>query len=81
MPNETCAWKRVHGEGNQQQLSFLAIVVDDVLHIYNKNAACDHLYEVMRSERIPNVTVQSLSENNPITQCCGVSGQVEEEKV
>ena len=72
MPNETCVWKRVHGEGNQQQVSFLVIVVDDVLHIYNKKKARDHLYEAMSKDGIPNVTVQSLSDNNPIS-FCGIS--------
>jgi hypothetical protein len=81
MPNEPSVWKRVHGEGDQREVSFLVIVVDDVLHIYNEKAARDHLYEVMRDEGILNVTVRPLLDDNPITQRCRVSGQVEEVKV
>jgi len=72
MPNDTCVWKREHGTRDQKQISIVAIVVDDVLHVYNKLAAREHLYKVMRDERIPNVTVQPLSEDTPIS-FCGIS--------
>ncbi len=41
----------------------------------------DHLYEVMRDEGILNVNVRPLLDDNPITQRCGVSEQVDEVKV
>jgi hypothetical protein len=72
MPNDTCVWKREHGTRDQKQISIVAIVVDDVLHVYNKLAAREHLYKVMRDERIPKVTVQPLSEDTPIS-FCGIS--------
>ena len=81
MPNEPSVWMRVHGVGDQRQVSILVIVVDDVLHIYNKKAARDHLYAVMRDEGILSVTVKPLLDDNPITLRCGDSKQVEEVKV
>ena len=69
MPGDTCVWKRIHGEGNQKQVSFVAIVVDDVLHMYNKLSAREHLHDMLRKENIPNVTVQQLSDATPISFC------------
>ena len=72
MPGDTCLWKRVVNSHGVQHVSIIAIIVDDCLHVYNKMAARDHLYEVLRRERIPRVTVQQLSDSTPIS-FCGIS--------
>jgi len=72
MPGDTCLWKRVVNSRGVQHVSIIAIIVDDCLHVYNKMAARDHLYEVLARERIPRVTVQQLSDSSPIS-FCGIS--------
>jgi hypothetical protein len=72
MPGDTCLWKRVVNSNGVQHVSIIAIIVDDCLHVYNKMAARDHLYDALRRERIPRVTVQQLSDSTPIS-FCGIS--------
>jgi hypothetical protein len=69
MPGDSCVWKRVHNINGEKGISLCAIIVDDVLHMFNKIGMRDHLYDVLKREKVPSVTVQTLTEKTPVSFC------------
>ena len=69
MPGDSCVWKRVISVNGEKGISLCAIIVDDVLHMFNKISMRDHLYEVLKREKVPSVTVQPLTEKSPVSFC------------